>query len=136
MKESIKLSVPLFVDIPRKTKKNKRVYFNLNVYRNLNFFTNNQVKSMFKDIVKRVLSSHTEPLSKISITYTLFRKDKRRSDISNVLCIIDKFFCDAFVELGFIEDDDYTILPEVNYRFGGIDKDNPRVEIEVKELQD
>jgi len=52
-------------------------------------------------------------------------------DISNVLSIHDKFFCDALVELGKLPDDNYKYIPEVKYVFREVDKLNPRVDIYI-----
>ena len=35
-------------------------------------------------------------------------------------------------ELGKWEDDNYTVIKEVTYKFGSIDKDNPRVEVIIE----
>lgn len=70
--------------------------------------------------------------NKVSITYTIFFGSLRKTDISNVCCVIDKYFCDALVELGKLPDDNYIYIKEVIYRYGGVDKDNPRVEITLK----
>lgn len=67
--------------------------------------------------------------NKVSITYTVFFGSKRKTDISNVCSIVDKYFCDALVELGKLPDDNYDYIKEITYKFGGIDKNNPRVEI-------
>ena len=70
--------------------------------------------------------------NKVSIIYTVFFGSLRKTDISNVCCVIDKYFCDALVELGKLPDDSYIYIKEVIYRYGGVDKDNPRVEITLK----
>ena len=75
-----------------------------------------------------------EPFNKISITYTLYPKTKRRTDISNVLSIHSKFFEDSLVDHGLLVDDNYNYLPIVIFVFGKVDKENPRVDIEVKEI--
>ena len=75
-----------------------------------------------------------KPFGKVTITYTLYPKTKRRTDISNVLSIHSKFFEDCLVEYGLLPDDNYIYIPIVSYVFGKVDKDNPRVEIEVKEI--
>jgi hypothetical protein len=73
-------------------------------------------------------------LSKISIEYKLFPRTKRLCDISNILSIHDKMFCDALVELGKLEDDNYLFIPQITYCIGEIDKINPRVEITLTNL--
>ena len=52
MKSQGKIIVPLYITLPRKTKKDKKISLNLNWYRNVNFHTNNEVKKKFKEIVK------------------------------------------------------------------------------------
>jgi len=115
-----------------KTKSSKFI-LNLNTYRNTHYQTLNNVKKNYK----QWMSSQIENLPfidvPVSITFTLFPKSKRRTDLTNVLSIHDKFFCDALVELGKLEDDDYYWIPEVIYKFGCVDKENPRVEILIIE---
>ena len=72
---------------------------------------------------------------RIALVFTLYPKTRLLTDISNVCSVHDKFFCDALSEFGKIEDDNYKFLPEITYRFGEVDKENPRVEIEIKELK-
>lgn len=72
--------------------------------------------------------------SRIICVYTVYAATHHSFDIGNVCCIHEKFFEDALVELGKLEDDNKDFIPLVVYRFGGIDKDNPRVDIEVLEL--
>ena len=66
------------------------------------------------------------------ITYTVFKGDRRRFDIANVCSVVDKFFCDAMVEAGKLPDDNAKVIDQVVYKYGGIDKGNPRVEIQVE----
>ena len=61
----------------------------------------------------------------------MFLKSKRKLDTNNVLSIVDKYFCDVLTESGFWEDDNYNILVETIFKFGGIDKENPRAEVQI-----
>lgn len=112
----------------------KNFTLNLNVYRNTHYQTLNKVKVNYKTHLSKQISE-LPFLNKIRIVYTLYTGTRRKCDIANVLSIHDKFFCDALVELGKIQDDDYEKVPEVTYRFGGIDRENPRVEIQLIQLE-
>lgn len=72
----------------------------------------------------------------ITIEFHIYAKDKRKFDIGNIGSIHEKFFCDALTELGRLEDDNYLFLTKTTYSFNGIDKENPRVEILIKETSD
>lgn len=111
--------------------KTKEMILNLNQYRNAHFFKLNNSKTSYKVIMKEQIEQLPE-FETVKITYTVFFGSKRKTDISNVCSIIDKYFCDALVELGKLPDDNYDYIQEVNYRYGGIDKDNPRVEITLE----
>ena len=74
-------------------------------------------------------------MDKIRLTYILFPQTKRRTDIGNVLSIHDKFFCDALVEFKRLPDDDYRYIDEVMYKFGRVDKENPRVEVWIEVME-
>ena len=74
-------------------------------------------------------------MERVEITYTLYPKTKRLCDISNILSIVDKFYCDALVELGRIPDDNYEHVVRVIYEFGEVDTTNPRAKITIKEIK-
>lgn len=73
-------------------------------------------------------------MKRIALTYVLYPGTARKCDLANVCSIHDKMFADALVELGKLPDDDYIHIPEVCYRFGIIDKANPRCSIRIYEL--
>ena len=108
---------------------------NLNQYRNTHFRTLNTVKINYKLAMQSQIATGPK-YNKIACIYTVYPPNKRLFDIGNVCCIHQKFFEDALVELGKLPDDNYNYIPTVIYQFGGIDTNNPRVEIEVIELGD
>lgn len=70
----------------------------------------------------------------IFITYILYSGSKRRRDLRNITTVIDKFLCDALVAYGIIPDDNCNICNGFMDLYGGIDKDNPRVEVYINEI--
>lgn len=124
-----KVQSPLSIEITKK----KRFTLNLNNYRNASYFLLNTAKKNYKQAVLPQLKQLPH-FNKIKLTYVFYPNSRRRYDISNVCSIVDKFFSDALVESGHLDDDNYNYLPDVLYCFGSIDKDNPRVEILIEEL--
>lgn len=106
---------------------------NQNNYRNTHYQTLNKVKINYKSEMDSQIKTLPE-FSKVEVTYTLFPATKRKCDVPNVCCIHDKFFMDALVEAGKLPDDHYEYYPRIIYQFGEVDKDNPRVEISIKEI--
>lgn len=112
--------------------KNKRFTLNLNVYRNAHFQTLNKAKKLYEAyMVPQIQEVIKSPVSSCKLIYILYPRTKRKCDISNICSIVDKFFCDSLVRSGMIEDDDYSFISTVEYRFGGIDKSEPRVEVHL-----
>lgn len=128
----MKITSPLSVSLPRKTKADRKIYLNLNVYRNLHYIVNNQAKEIYNELMKPYLSG-LKFKGPISLTFQLFKKTRRKTDRSNILSIVEKFFCDALVHYGCIPDDNDDHITSTNYLTGGIDSENPRVEIEIKQ---
>ncbi len=118
----ILLNVPTFIIIPRKTKADKKVILNLNSYRNMCYILNNQCKDLFYKAFKSEMDNNKREFTgnKLKFTYTITAANKRKFDIANMLSIIDKFTCDALVKDGFLPDDNWEYLKEVNYKFGGV----------------
>lgn len=115
-------------------KKDDKFYVNLNQYRNAHYHTLNSAKITFKELI----DDQVKQLPKFNIIklwYRVFAPSKRLVDTNNICSIADKFFCDALVEAGKLEDDNYNFLIETRFTFGGIDKGNPRVEVEIEETQ-
>lgn len=120
------INLPLSVP---QTKK-KAFYLNLNIYRNANFHTLNKAKISFKDTVAPLLT-HLPKLNQISLSYELYLGSKREVDVANVCSIVDKFFSDTLVELGYLPDDNYKHVLGVQYLFGSVDSKNPRIEVTI-----
>ena len=118
------------ISVPLKVQISKKRYFalNLNVYRNAHYMTLNKAKVIFKELITPFLVQIPK-LKCCSLEYVLYPKTNRLCDVSNVCSIVDKFFSDAFVESGHLEDDNYTFIKDIKYRFGAVDPENPRVDV-------
>lgn len=117
---------------PLRILKTKDKYFilNLNNFRNTHYQTLNKAKINYKAVMYDQIIK-LPCYERVTIDYKLYPKSKRRTDIGNVISIHQKFFEDALVELGRIEDDDYTHIISSTQSFGEVDKYNPRVEITI-----
>lgn len=130
--KSVKIILPLYIDLPRKTKKDKRVYVNLNIYRNLHHVINNQVKKLYKEQVTPQLRGLR--FDRVKLHFKLFKKTKLKSDKANFLSVQEKYVCDAMVALGVIEDDNDEYIIEQHYYPTERDKENPRVEMIIEPI--
>ena len=123
MKE-IRFSVPLKVRASGK----KNFIMNLNNYRNAHYFTLNNAKKHFHELIDIPVFA----ASIIKIDYGIYPASKRLFDINNVCSIIDKFICDTLVERGYIPDDNIQHVPFLpSGRVVEIDKENPRCEVQI-----
>lgn len=128
-----KIIAPTYIDAPRKTKKDKRYYINLNTYRNLHYIINNQLKDLYKKQLYDQLKDIPK-LNRIELTYKPYYGKAGRHDKSNVISVTQKYFLDALVEYWIIVDDtDEYVLNETMYPWE-VDRVNPRVEIYIKEV--
>lgn len=117
------------------TKKGEERWFtlNLNQYRNAQYHILNDSKIKYKELMNEQIQSLPVFTKPVKIKYTVFFRTAKLFDVSNVCCIVDKYFVDALVEAGKLPDDNYKYVPEVIYCIGSIDRLNPRVEIEITE---
>jgi Holliday junction resolvase RusA-like endonuclease len=128
-----KIISPLFVTLPRKTVKDKRIALNMNTYRNLHHRISNDAKKAYSEALREQLEG-LDIQTPVEVTYKVFKASKRRLDKMNVISVVSKFLLDSITEYGCWEDDndDYvkteTILPTE------LDRENPRVEINIKEI--
>lgn len=129
----MRIVLPLEVYTSKSQTKKSKFILNLNNYRNTHFFKLNKAKQEYSEIVKGLIGEDVEQLQHASLTFTYYPKTKRRVDVSNPCSVIDKFTCDALTEIGLIEDDNVNFIKDVRYTFGGVDKENPRCELIIKE---
>lgn len=82
--------------------------------------------------VKAAIKERPErPYERARITITYFFKDKRRRDPDNYS---GKFILDALTKEGIIADDSFDVI-DLLVKKGGVDKNNPRTEIEAEEYE-
>ena len=124
-------SVHIMLEVGVNTK--KKYYLNLNGYRNWQFQLNNQLKKLFKITVAEDIRKLSRVDNVCKVTYTIYYPTKRAFDIDNIGSVITKFTHDALVEFEILEDDNYNFVNEIVYKFGGVDKDNPRCDVVIIE---
>jgi hypothetical protein len=124
----MKVTVPIYYTIEYKTKKNKTVLVWMNFYRNCHFMLSNKIKSSYHELIRNQIWDMR--FEKIRTKYKVFMKTKR-SDYHNIRSVIEKFFLDWLVENWNLKNDtmDYMLWDLWCEVF--IDKDNPRMEIEI-----
>lgn len=125
-------SVPIALDVG--ITKKKTYYLNLNGYKQWHFQVSNQLKKLFKVQVAGSIRKLKPVTNPIKIIYTIFYPTKREFDLDNVGSVISKFTHDALVELDILPDDNYNVVTEIKYQFGGVDKENPRCDVRIEEV--
>jgi hypothetical protein len=123
--------IPLVLSL----SKNKRFSMNLNTYRNMHYQVNNKIKKKFKEIIKHKCSIAGDiEIFPVVFKYYIYRKNKRKVDLMNIGSVVDKFTCDALVELGIIPDDNVDYISEVSFVDMGVDKQNSRALLKIEEV--
>lgn len=67
-----------------------------------------------------------KPFITNNLIITFIAGDNRKFDLTNKA----ESIMDLLVDCGLIEDDNYSIIPELHLKFGGVEKDNARCIIE------
>lgn len=127
----IKITLPIYYTIEKKTKDDKTILVGMNWYRNVNRFVSNDVKKHYHQLVK--LKKINKKFGKIKVHYVLFPK-QRNQDAMNIISVIDKFVLDGFQKTGMIENDNSSFYIGGSWRVGEIDTINPRIEIFIEEI--
>lgn len=68
----------------------------------------------------------TKPIESKKITLTFFAGDNRKFDLSNKA----ESIMDTLVDAGLLEDDNYSVVSELVLKFGGVEKNEARCEID------
>lgn len=122
------LELPYFITLGK-----KRHSCNLNQYRQAHYRTTNALKKEFKEIITDDVLD-LPVMERVKIHYIIHYENKRLFDIDNIVSVISKYAQDALVELGRLPDDNYKYIVQITGTVGEVDKENPHVEMRIKEL--
>jgi|TARA_R100001082_G_C4351920_1_gene154938 Holliday junction resolvase RusA-like endonuclease len=117
--------------------KKKKFILNLNNYRNAHYRVLSIAKKTYSDDLVEMIEKWDDiPRfdNPVDLEYVYYAKSNRRVDVSNPCSIIDKFTCDALVRVGILEDDSSKQIKSITYVYGGVDKENPRCRLTIKEI--
>ncbi len=123
--------------------KKKKFILNLNNYRNAHYRVLSIAKKTYSDdlvemiknlFIKEKWDDIPRFDNPVDLEYVYYAKSNRRVDVSNPCSIIDKFTCDALVRVGILEDDSSKQIKSITYVYGGVDKENPRCRLTIKEV--
>ena len=128
-----KIISPLFVTLPRKTVKDKRIALNMNTYRNLHHRISNDAKKAYSEALREQLEGLSIQ-TPVEVTYKVYKASKRRLDKMNVISVVSKFLLDSITEYGCWEDDNDDYVKKETIMPTELDRENPRVEIIIKEI--
>lgn len=93
-------------------------------------FPNSRYQSWHKDAIKTLKTPH-KCFDKVSLVHlTIYGDTKRKFDLSNKA----ESIMDLLVDVGYLKDDNYEVVPKLILEYGGQDKENPRCEIEIQML--
>lgn len=70
--------------------------------------------------------SGKQPILSKELTITFFAPDNRKFDLTNKA----ESIMDTLVDKGLLEDDNYSVVSDLHLKYGGLDKENPRCEID------
>jgi Holliday junction resolvase RusA-like endonuclease len=128
-----KIISPLFITLPRKTVKDKRIALNMNTYRNLHHRISNDTKKAYSEALREQLEGLSIQ-TPVEVTYKVYKASKRRLDKMNVVSVVSKFLLDSITEYGCWEDDNDDYVKKETIMPTELDRENPRVEIIIKEI--
>ena len=128
----MKITLPIYYEIEKKTKKNQTILVSLNWYRNAHFHISNKVKEHYHNLIYSQLSK--EKIWQYRTKCDVYIKNIN-SDPSNIESLMIKFTLDALQDYWIIENDNIKYHLWTLWWDYAIDKNNPRCEIEIKELK-
>ena len=126
--------LPIYYIQEFKTKANKTHLVGMNLYRNAHHFLQNAMKKHFQELVLEQLPSVEQQLKQFTVNYKVYYKSPV-CDGSNIVALIEKFYLDAIKTHGLISDDNVNYHLGSTWSVAGQDKENPRVEIAIKEIK-
>lgn len=114
-------------------KKNSKALMTMNVFRNLHPHLLNKFKIEYGSKLKDIISSLDPITSKITLEYEFHFIGRKKIDLVNIGCVVDKVFSDCLVELGVIQDDSIQFLGKVSF-IGSLGHNEMRCSVKIREV--
>lgn len=143
------LILPLDITFPLKTKKARVVKYSLNEFlvdlsdkswgnkRKPNHAYQHKAKKYLQDLVKEQIKDlpPLDTLKRKEIVLTIYRGSNRGMDVIDNPAILIKFAMDV-VKVKHVEDDNWRYFKRTIMQDGGLDRENPRAELLIRDVDD
>ncbi len=125
-----KFTLPTYITFKLKTKKDRKVSISLNWFRHAHHRDYTKAKNLYCEIMAEQINQFDALPSdaKVKVKYVFYAARNDSPDLDNFVGAAKKFFQDALVKNGFIEDDNVNFIIANSESYGGIDRHNPRIE--------
>lgn len=127
------LTLPIYYTQEFKTKPSKTFLVGMNWYRNAFHFVQNKVKTHYNELIYKQVGVYKSIPNQYRLEIHLYYKNAS-CDGSNIFSMMEKFTLDALQELSVVTQDNVKYHDGTSTYVKGQDKDNPRVEIFLKEI--
>ena len=127
MSGGLTLTLPIYGGVK------KKFLIGMNWMNTTHYRSRNNVKQDYHKRIGKALPDEVKVASPLCTHYRLYYKNKR-SDAPNIIAVVDKFLMDALQEHGVIEEDNVDHYVSSSWEVVEQDRDNPRVEVEIKEI--
>jgi len=87
-------------------------------------FPSSKYTAWHKDALKQL--GGKLPIETKELILTFYAPDNRKFDLTNKA----ESIMDTLVDAGLISDDNYSVISDLHLKFGGVEKESPRCEIE------
>ena len=125
----VRLTLPVYYNTGKST-----VLYSSNFLRNAHYHILNKAKKHYHSLVADKLKEFEPIAGKYIVTYVYYYKNKA-SDASNVVSGIEKALLDSLQEIGLVTNDNVQYHIGSRWDIGGLDKDNPRMEITIRSIE-
>lgn len=131
-----KFTLPLSVMLKRKKVKDRKMSINLNEFRKVHDRTYIEAKNEYCRVMGDQIRGFDPIKGKFHLHYDYYATMNNNPDLDNFVGAAKKFFQDAMVKHGFIEDDNVNFIVSNSEKYCGIDRKNPRIEVSIRILDE
>lgn len=124
----LKVTCPIYYGV------RKKYMLGLNWLQDAHYRARNLVKQQFTDNVGKVVPKDVKLKSPVATHYKVYYKNKK-SDAGNIVAVTEKFLMDALQVHGIIVEDNVQHYIKSSWEVIEQDRDNPRIEVTIKELK-